>query len=262
MFIVWGTKRVEKKQGLVADFCPICRDVRSFELRRVGLAQHVYYISFGEGKLAGHIIQCTECGVRLTTNAMRYASVEKPRLTTDTETLLHKTFPNLRDVYAQRLAIEAQCRRSPATLTQEQRASLLIEPFQLLNPQVEARTRDTRFDRQSSFGCLGTMIFGLVLLAIAVALREPFQEKVLLTAGILFGLGTIYTLVQLGLGPGRFVRTQIVPALARSLDPIEPTQDELQNCLQKCRTAGMKIGKKLRLPHLWTELQRRAANIR
>ena len=42
MFIVWGTKRTERKQGLVADFCPICREVRAFQLIRVGLASLVH----------------------------------------------------------------------------------------------------------------------------------------------------------------------------------------------------------------------------
>jgi len=35
MFIVWGKKRVERKQGMVADFCPICREVRAFTLIRL-----------------------------------------------------------------------------------------------------------------------------------------------------------------------------------------------------------------------------------
>src|SRR5258706_9118781 len=44
MFIIWGKKRVTKSLGYVADFCPLCRDVRTFELVRVGLAGHIYYL--------------------------------------------------------------------------------------------------------------------------------------------------------------------------------------------------------------------------
>ena len=261
MFIIWGTKRVEKKQGLVADFCPVCRDVRAFYLLRVGMAGHVYYLSFGEGKLAGHIIQCTQCQLRLAVNPMQYASVETHGRSTDIEALVRTTFPKLREVYAKRLALEAQCRRTPTTLTPDERASLLIEPFQLLNAGVEARIKNTRLDKQSGLGFLGTLIVPLVLLSIAVSLREPLQEQMLAIAGITFLVGLLYTFVQLGLGPQRFVRNQVVPSLARALDPLEPTPDELTACLKKCQTAGLRIGKKLKLPHLWAELERRAANL-
>ena len=99
MFIVWGKKRVERNQGLVADFCPICREVRAFQLIRVGLASHVYYVSFGEGKLAGHIIRCNECRVKLAVDPTRYATTEKDARV-GLEVLLGGTFPKLREVYA------------------------------------------------------------------------------------------------------------------------------------------------------------------
>src|SRR5258706_11462307 len=99
MFIVWGTKRTERKQGLVADFCPICRDLRAFQLIRIGLASHVYYVAFGEGKLAGFLIQCQECRVSLKADPTTYATTEKRRVT-DLEVLIQETFPKLRAVLA------------------------------------------------------------------------------------------------------------------------------------------------------------------
>ena len=77
MFIVWGKKRIERKQGMVADFCPICREVRAFTLIRVGLADHIYYVSFGEGKLVGYIVRCDTCGVALGVEPTRFATSEK-----------------------------------------------------------------------------------------------------------------------------------------------------------------------------------------
>src|SRR6266542_4248609 len=101
MFIVWGTKRVERKQGNIADLCPICREIRSFQLVRVGLASHVYYISFGEGKLAGYIIRCDACGVILDVDPTRYGSTAKDARS-DVVALVRDTFPNLREVCADR----------------------------------------------------------------------------------------------------------------------------------------------------------------
>ncbi len=44
MFIVWGKKRVERTIGFVTDFCPTCRDIRGFQLNRVG--RQVTYTTF------------------------------------------------------------------------------------------------------------------------------------------------------------------------------------------------------------------------
>ena len=111
MFIVWGKKRIERKQGMVADFCPICREVRAFTLIRVGLADHIYYVSFGQGKLAGHIIRCDTCGVALRADPTRFATAEKdPRI--ELETLIRQTFPRLRETYAERLALEQRIKRT------------------------------------------------------------------------------------------------------------------------------------------------------
>src|SRR6266581_5496821 len=128
MFIVWGKKRVERKQGIVADFCPICREVRAFQLIRVGLATHVYYVSAGEGKLAGHMIRCNECGVELAVDPTRYATTQKdPRV--GLEALIRDTFPRLRESYAERLELETRIKRTRSALSADQHKQFLIEPF-------------------------------------------------------------------------------------------------------------------------------------
>jgi hypothetical protein len=45
MAVIWGRKKVERKLGFVAEFCPICRTPREFEVSRVGIAR-VISISF------------------------------------------------------------------------------------------------------------------------------------------------------------------------------------------------------------------------
>src|SRR6266568_2414364 len=128
MFIVWGKKRVERNQGLVADFCPICREVRAFQLMRVGVASHVYYMSLGEGKLAGHIIRCNECRVQLAVDPTRYASTEKdPQI--GLEVLVRDTFPKLREVYAARLELETRIKRTRSALSADEYQRFLMEPF-------------------------------------------------------------------------------------------------------------------------------------
>lgn len=257
MFIVWGSKRTVRKLGYVADFCPVCREPRSFQLSRVGSASHIYYISFGAGKLTGHIIECTDCGQALSTDPLRYPVYQK-KPSADLEALIQETYPNLRSDYAARLATEAQVRRSPGAIPREQRAELILEPFALLNPVVEQRfTQDTQMDKQSGIGCLGTLLVLAVALTVGLNVREPLQSKVIAIGSVLFCIGVVYTFVQLGLGGRRFLRTKIVPKIARTLDPLEPTQEEITDCIHRCKAAGMKIGQKLKPEVLWAELRRR-----
>ena len=259
MFIVWGKKRVERKQGMVADFCPICREVRAFTLIRVGLAGHIYYVSFGQGKLAGHIIRCDTCGVALRADPTRFATAEKdPRI--DLETLIRQTFPRLRETYAERLALEQRIKRTRSALTAEQHKEFLMEPFALLNPVVEQRfAKSTQMDKQSGIGCLGTMLVGGGLFFGSMAFHGTTQDRILICAAILFGIGTIYTFVQLHFGPKRFFRAHVLPSLVKSLKPLEPTREDLAACLERCQTLGLKIGKVAKLDEVWQPLERQMA---
>jgi len=256
MLIVWGKKRVERNQGLVADFCPICREVRAFQLIRVGLASHVYYVSFGEGKLAGHIIRCNECRVQLAVDPTRYASTEKDSRV-GLEVLVGGTFPKLREVYATRLELEARIKRTRSALSADEYQRFLMEPFALLNPLIEQRfANSTEMDKQSGLGCLGTLLVGVGLFFASMAFRGPTQDRILLLTAILVGIGTIYTFVQMHLGPGRFFRARVLPSLVKSLKPLAPTREDLAACIDRCKTLGLKIGKVAKQDEVWALLER------
>jgi hypothetical protein len=257
MIFVWGTKRVERTQGLVADFCPICREFRAFQLIRVGLASHVYYVAFGEGKLAGFIIRCCECGVDLSVQPTRYVSVEKnPHA--ELTTLIRVTFPKLHETYEARLELESQIKRTRSTLSGDQYQQFLMEPFTLLNPQVEARfARSSEMDKPASLGCLGTVLLVGLLFFGSLRFRGPTQDKILLATLIIGILGIVYTFVQMHLAPARFFRARILPPLIKSLQPLEPTRDELSGCIERCKTLGLKIGKIAKMEEIWPRLERR-----
>jgi hypothetical protein len=259
MLIVWGKKRVERKIGMVADFCPICREVRSFQLIRVGLASHVYYVSFGEGQLAGHRIRCSECGVNLGVNPTRYAKTETDARV-NLETLIRDTFPNLRETNAARLELEAKIRRTRSSLSADEYRRLLMEPFALLNPQVEQRfAKSTEMDKQSGIGCLGTLLVGAALFFGSLKFSGPTQDQILLAALIFVVIGTAYTLVQMHLGPGRFFRAKILPMLVKSLKPLQPTREDVADCMERCKTLGLRIGKIARVDEVWARLERSLA---
>ena len=102
--IIWGTKRVVSSLGFVADFCPICREVRTFEVERIGMAGHLYYLSFGSGTLAGYVRTCRTCGTGLNATPDMYARLSREMLRPDE--LQPITFPNLNEVHGPRLAME------------------------------------------------------------------------------------------------------------------------------------------------------------
>lgn len=259
MLIVWGKKRTERVLGSVADFCPICRDVRAFQLIRVGLAGHIYYISFGEGKLAGHIIRCGTCAVDLGTDPSRYATTEKDSRVS-LEVLVRDTFPNLRQKYAARLELEERIKRTRSAIVGDEYKAVLMEPFSLLNPLVERRfASSTEMDRKSGMGCLGTVVIGAGLFFGSMRFRGPTQDKILLAALILVVIGTIYTFIQMHLGPGRHFRAKILPSLVKSLKPLQPTRDDLAGCIERCKSLGLKISKVAKVDEVWARLERSIA---
>jgi hypothetical protein len=265
MFIFWGTRRTEKKLGFVADFCPLCRSIAPFQLKRVGLASHVYGLSIGPGKLTGHIIECNVCHLRMMADPMRYNSPAGDSSSVgDIGTLISQTFPKLREEKAERLAIEQQLRTDPSGVPADLRGRLLLEPLQLVSPEVEEiYERDTRLDKRSGVGCLGTMLITVILLVLCVhvSYNAKLQGLTGEIALFCFVVGTTYTFVQLALGPGRIIRTRIIPRLGRSLGPLRPTRQEVSAALQRCKEAGMKIGTKVKIDRLLTEVERNTTKI-
>jgi hypothetical protein len=135
-----------------------------------------------------------------------------------------------------------------------------MEPFSLLNPQVEQRfAKSTEMDKQSGIGCLGTLLVGAALFFGSLKFSGPPQDKILLTALIFVVIGTIYTFVQMHLGPGRFFRAKTLPLLVKSLKPLQPTREDLAECIERCKTLGLRIGKMAKVDELWARLERSLA---
>jgi hypothetical protein len=251
MFIVWGKKVVYRKLGHVADFCPICREVRAFEVRRVGVAGHVYYISFGDGELAGHDRTCRSCGIILKADLGSYASLS-PTDAGPLEALIGQTFPNLREAAGDRLAIEEQVQQSPDSFSPDERRALLREPFLLLSPKVDQRFAAVHIDKE--IGLALAAVLGLCILGplLAAQLRSGAGFDAFLIA---LALGAVLV-VWMGVGAGRrYLARQVIPALATALRPLRPQEQELQQVLGELKSHKLKIGRKLRLADLQAQLK-------
>jgi len=250
MFVVWGKKFVYRKVGYVADFCPICRTPKPFELKRVGLASHVYYISAGEGELAGHERTCRECGTSFQAEPTVYASISK--LPAPLTQLAKQTYPHMNEVLRDRLALEETVQRAPSSLTSEQRYALIRSPFLLLSSKVEKRFASTHVDKEiglSMVAALGLMFIGPSLVT-AVALDSA--ELAIL---IFIALGLFLVTWQI-LGSGRrFMKRHLVSILAKSLRPLQPTERELRTVLAELKQLRHKIATKMKLADLQAHLR-------
>lgn len=243
MFIVWGRKIRRRTAGYVADYCPLCRAKRAFELQDVRSAAHVYYVSLGSGKLVGHERKCEECGTSFQANPTSYASVSRTRASPDE--LERLTFPNLDAAIKEQVALDERIRRQ--RLTPAERQSLIKAPFVYLSPKVERRFAATQLDARAGIALAAgvALVFLGGLGARQWALVAPELVLLVCVAG-----GIALVVWQVLASGSRFMRREIVPVLARSLKPLEPTQEEIELVLKEFRRVKHKIGRKLRVADL------------
>ena len=246
----------------MADFCSVCRDVRAFQLIRIGLVSHLYFVSFGAGKYVRHAMRCQECGAECDTDATRYANIEKYR-PTNLPALVQTTFPNIQTAYAGQIALNAKIQKSSHALAPADRQRLLIEPFEFLHREVEVRFQNgTAMDKPAGIAFVATLLGTIGIVAVSIYLKNTLTDTALMASAALFCTGGLYTFIQIGLAPGRFIRTRIIPMLARSLDPLKPDESELSKCLNRCREIGWKIGQKIKPRQILDEIQRAHGNFR
>lgn len=251
MFFVWGKKHVTRKMGFVADFCPLCRKVSSFQLDRVGLAGHVYYVSFGKGELVGYTRKCMHCKTILNGNPDLYREVSKKLLAPGE--LQRLTFPNLHTQYAERLTLEQTIIHSPASLPGDTRRALLKEPFILLNPIVEKRFSSTQIDMQTGLTLLAVFVLVPFLSSLATKFAPTHVDEILLGL-LLVGVGAVAA--QGFLQTGRYFDKKIFPVLAPALKPLRPTTEEIASVIAELKKAELKFGKKLKQSDILEHLKR------
>jgi hypothetical protein len=256
MFIVWGKKPVYHRLGYVAHFCPICRGPKPFEIKRVGSAGHLYYISFGSGKLLGYERTCQECGTVLQAEPADHVAIAQ-RLAPLPE-LIRNTFPQLEQVFAARLALEERIRFNPAALSADERQALIRSPFLLMSAKVDQRFARTHIDMG-----LGLAIAG----AVAMTLFGPGMVQLVAPGAgggklvlVFLALGLAGIVWQAFAARPRFVRRAVLPVLARALRPLKPTQHELESIVSELGQLKHKMAKRIDVPALQAHMRPRAGS--
>jgi hypothetical protein len=241
MFIVWGSKVVHRKLGYAADFCYICRCSSVFSVRRIGMAGHVYYISAGEGKLVGFDRTCQKCNIVYTADPSAFTH----------------TFPNFETVWQERLALENRLNQNVSLLSLQERKALLAEPFVKLSPGVEARFASTHLDKEVWYAILGAIAAILLLPPLVKSIVPDQAEPFLLTA---IAVGLLAVIWQIAISGKRYMRREILPALADALQPLHPLESEISAILADLKNFGHKIGSKLLVADILLQLNSKKTN--
>jgi hypothetical protein len=253
--IIHGKRQTAKRSGYVAEFCPICREIKPLEIIELAENQHIFFAPIGEEKVLGHFGRCAECGFYRATKPASFRAVEKYDLGT-LEELIGYTFPTIRSVYRERLALEARVRAAPASLHPADREALLTEAFEMISRQASTLLSSApRFDLQTSLAFWITLGFVIVSPILAIRFMSEVSLNIALKLILVlaaFGFGC--TLLQMTRVGRRIIFNQVLPLLLKSLTPLRPSEAELVTCLRRCQNKGLRIGTAVKAEQLWKAL--------
>ena len=249
MIIVWGRKVVRRKAGYVADFCPCCRGLRPFTLYVHRSVAHIQRIPLGFGEEVGFDRVCNDCGAPYGATDTTYAKLSKRLL--PLQELKRVTYPTLDSVSQERLALEEHVRTGRVRLSSEDRFAWVKAPFMYLAPQVERGT--LRLDKELTITLAGCIV---LYLTAGYVSRNYFPEQALPVGLITLAVVLALMIWQLRASGLRFMRGQILPALARSLKPLQPTQEEIEAVIGEINRGSYKIGKSLAAAEVMEQIRR------
>ena len=230
MFIFWGTRRTEEPIETVVEYCPVHRDLHEFQLVAVRMKRHLYGVSLGRGRLAGHEIQTDEpCG--------HVRAVEATVIASAPAELRH----------AERLAADKELRERAASLDPAERAAALREAVVHVCTATELEPSDRQINAELKKPALiGGGLTGVLLVA-AIAFSSTFLAIAFVaTMTVSFG----YLVVLSEVVKARARKQALVTAARFGIDPLRPTLAELEVAAAWAKDQGYREVKKLDVAQL------------
>jgi len=244
MFIVWGKTIKRQRLGFVADYCAVCRDVRSFQLKRIGSASHVYYISFGEGDLVGYERVCQSCGTPFEAVPDTYSGISQ--VARAGSELINETFPNYFTVYRDQIESARKARDTPSLLTSAERRGLLREPFQLQAQLVQQKLASIQIDGRVWLAVGAFIPITWLVGGISRFIVGTDDDNAAVRAGLIgAALGLALLVSQLATSGRRYVLKYSLPHISSALAPLRPSEAEVDEILGELRQHNAKLGGKL-----------------
>jgi len=259
MWLIIGTTRTLRELGHAADYCRVCREIRSCRIIRLGEATHLYYISFGKGKLLGHRSICRVCAFQNRCNIDKFSDILASPLV-ELEDLIELTFPNIHQQYAERIARDQAILAGEAALTDFQ---LEKEIKQLLVMLAETAEDGLQLSfRWRPTGCIGCSGLFFLYLAVDELGRKLIGNKTwidhwftpMFILIMLVAFGLFLTFFQF---PSRYRRDFLMPQLKRGLAPLRPRLDQLEKVLMRLGRKQHPLALKLKAKKLYRLLRER-----
>jgi hypothetical protein len=242
MFIVWGKTIKRQKLGYVADFCAVCRDLRTFQVTRIGSASHLYYISFGQGDLVGYERTCEVCSTPV--EAIPDTYLDMARLNRPAAELISETFPNYYTVHREVLERERKVRDTPSLLTPAERNARMREPFIVIAPLAQQKLASIQLDWRVVLAFFSVAPIFWVIGVISHWINGPYVDDPSLNfimAGLALWAGL--TFWQLFSANRRYLLKNAAPPLAAALAPLKPSESEIGRILEELKQHKLKLGK-------------------
>lgn len=227
MFIIHGKSLIRPQIGFVAETCPSCEQLRACRLYRVASAEHLFFLTLGEGICYGHELRCTECSRQFGTMGPYYPVAET----------------KLQNISVQELAVStnpiASAKATAREKASEVRLRALLKPFLLFDRSYA--------DRRSKVGLQIDWVGGLAILILlfvpitilgaaangsfdAVLGHQSMRVASTLSIAILLWcfhiVGTEYR---------RFFCKKLLPLIVAGVRDFNPSESELQEIVRRMK---------------------------
>lgn len=230
--------------GRVAEFCPICREAREFQ---IALGRHLpKLLAFppllalshrGSAPTPGLVMTCDDCGVELPAAEEDYRTIAEgspPVL----DELIRETQPDLPTRVAGRMRLEA--RVGDGSLEGGRRREVMQETVQVLDASWQMRPRKKALRLRNAF-----LVPALLFLS-AVSWGSVFPREYRDTVGAFSAMMVMGSLVWMIVAViatlsrrskrKAEVRYRLEPLLGRAWKPLRPTSEEIDLICRDFRT--------------------------
>jgi hypothetical protein len=244
MFIFWGTKLVKARLGYVADYCLICSRIQIFEIQKRSLRSHIYYLPYGEEKSVQHLKLCKDCSTEQVANIRSYKTiVDQNKIGSGLREMIDQTFPNIEDVYGQRLEADKNIVLGPKAIGQTSWKAMICEPFGVYERKFLEFSSQIQIDLHAFI----SILVALALPVISAMILELSSIDIETRTNIIIGaiiFGIVLMIVQVRGVKKRHLLKEIYPKLAKSLGKFSAHRTDIQSVFEELKGEGYQVAVK------------------
>ena len=240
MGIGWGQQQKAQSIGYAADFCLLCRAVRTFRIDRVLLRPGFAGLPLERSRPGGHLACCLHCGSIVAPHLERFERLRPSPA--ELSVMVAETQPGIHERYEQRLQLEEMLASRTANVPASLRGELVVEALVAVNHEITEHAACAPLDRAVALWAAVVSLVSLVI--VPIALPDIARRTDAETAFMIAATGVLAWLVSTA--DARYLRRAIYPKLAASLRPLAPARTDLDAALRRLLQRRLRVGAALR----------------